>query len=170
MTQALYYRQAIQLAFCQPNVRGLMLFHTVDEPDLNRWQSGLFYADSTPKGSLPSVRKAVGESRRGVVATCPGLALTPKLVSAVWPQDGSRTKAVDVALTCSLDCTGTITAVNVATKRRVAVVGVRQTGGAVRRTSIGPLPERQLPAGLSLRRAVNPGGTVVRKSPPFVIR
>ena len=39
------------------NVEGLMLFHTVDEPDLNRWQSGLFYADSTPKGSLPTVRE-----------------------------------------------------------------------------------------------------------------
>ena len=30
-TQAAYYRQAMQLAFCQPNVRGLFLFHAVDE-------------------------------------------------------------------------------------------------------------------------------------------
>ena len=33
-TQAAYYRQAVQLVFCQPNVRGLFLFHTVDEKDL----------------------------------------------------------------------------------------------------------------------------------------
>ena len=170
VTQALYYRQAIQLAFCQPNVRGLMLFHTVDEPDLNRWQSGLFYTDSTPKGSLPSVRKAVGESRRGVVATCPGLALTPKLVRAVWPRGGSRRKAVDVSLKCSLDCAGTIAAVNVATARRVAVVRVRQAGGAVRKTSIGPLPRGSYRLAVSLRAPVNPGGTLLRKSPPFAIR
>ena len=170
VTQALYYRQAIQLAFCQPNVRGLMLFHTVDEPDLNRWQSGLFYADSTPKGSLPSVRKAVGESRRGVVATCPGLALTPKLVSAVWPRSGSRLKALQVSLKCSLDCAGTLAAVNVVTARRVAVVRLRQAGGAVRRTSIGPLPRGSYRLHLSLRAPVNPGGTLVRKSPLFVVR
>src|SRR5712691_1146993 len=47
--QGEYYRQAIQLTFCQPNVRGLFLFHTVDETNLNRWQSGLFYADGTAK-------------------------------------------------------------------------------------------------------------------------
>jgi hypothetical protein len=168
--QALYYRQAIQMSFCQPNVRGLMLFHTVDEPHLNRWQSGLFYADSTPKGSLPTVRKAVGESRRGVVATCPGLTLTPKLVSAAWPRGGSRGKAVDVSLRCSLDCAGTLAAVDVATKRRVAVVRLRQAGGAVRRTSVGPLPRGSYRLHLSLRAPVNPGGTLVRRSPLFVVR
>src|SRR5919204_590001 len=33
-TQAEYYRQAIQIAFCQPRVEGLFLFHTIDEPDM----------------------------------------------------------------------------------------------------------------------------------------
>jgi hypothetical protein len=170
VTQAIYYREAIQLAFCQPNVRGLLLFHTIDEPDLNRWQSGLYYADSTPKGSLPSVRKAVNESRRGVVATCPGLALTPKVVSAVWPSRGSRRRPLEVTMKCSLDCAGTLAAVNVATRRQVVVVKVRQAGGAVRRTSIGPLPRGSYRLRVSLRAPVNPGGTVKRRSPPFVIR
>ena len=31
-TQAAFYRQALELAFCQPNVRGIVLFHTRDEP------------------------------------------------------------------------------------------------------------------------------------------
>jgi hypothetical protein len=39
-TQAAFYRQAIQLAFCQPNVRGLFLFHAFDETALApRWTS-----------------------------------------------------------------------------------------------------------------------------------
>ena len=75
-TQAAYYRQAVQLAFCQPNVRGLFLFHTVDETDLAGWQSGLYYADDTPKSSLPRCELALDESRRGVVAHCDGLELT----------------------------------------------------------------------------------------------
>jgi hypothetical protein len=170
LTQAIYYREAIQLAFCQPNVRGLMLFHTIDEPDLNRWQSGLWYADSTPKSSLPFVRKAVGEARRGVVATCPGLALTPKLVSAVWPKAGSQRRPVEVALKCSLDCAGTIAAVDVVTRRRVALVAVRQVGGAVRRTRLGPLPPGSYRLRVTLRAPVNPGGTLTRSSPVFKVR
>jgi hypothetical protein len=40
----------------------------------------------------------------------------------------------------------------------------------VRRTSIGPLPRGSYRLVVSVRAAVNPGGSVVRRSPPFVIR
>jgi hypothetical protein len=96
-TQAAYYRQAIQLAFCQPNVRGLMLFHTVDESDHAAWQSGLYYAGSTTaKASLTPTRLAMQQSRRGVVAQCPGLELpvTPRV----------KQTADQLTLTCALDC------------------------------------------------------------------
>jgi hypothetical protein len=95
-TQAAYYRQAVQLAFCQPNVRGLFLFHAIDERDLTGWQSGLYYADDTPKSSLAPVRLALEESRRGVVAHCDGLRLAvhPKVVQA----------GAVLTLTCDLDC------------------------------------------------------------------
>jgi hypothetical protein len=61
--QAAYYREAIRLAACQPNVEGILIFHTADERDLDRWQSGLFYADDTPKSSLASVREAAIAAR-----------------------------------------------------------------------------------------------------------
>jgi hypothetical protein len=95
-TQAAYYRQAIQLAFCQPNVRGLFLFHAVDETPLPAWQSGLYYTDGTPKASLASVRAAMDQARRGVVARCPGLRLD---VHASAAQRAGR-----LLLTCDLDC------------------------------------------------------------------
>src|SRR3954454_13801712 len=96
-TQGAYYRQAIQLAFCQPNVRGLMLFHTVDEKELAGWQSGLYYADSTTsKLSLPVTRLAMQQSRRGVVAHCDGLEL--RVIPRI-KQTGTR-----LTLTCTLDC------------------------------------------------------------------
>ena len=50
-TQARYYRQAFELACGQPTVEGLYIFHIWDEPDLLGWQSGLYYADQTPKTS-----------------------------------------------------------------------------------------------------------------------
>jgi hypothetical protein len=95
-TQAAYYRQAVQLAFCQPNVRGLFLFHVLDEAALPAWQSGLYYADGSPKTGLPAVRAAMEESRRGVVAQCPGMQLD---VRAKATQLGAA-----LALTCDLDC------------------------------------------------------------------
>jgi len=96
-TQAAYYREAVQLAFCQPNVRGLFLFHTVDETDLAAWQSGVYYADDTPKSSLQAVKTALDESRRGVVAHCDGLALPvkPKLAQGALGT---------ITVTCDLDC------------------------------------------------------------------
>jgi hypothetical protein len=50
-TQARYYRQAFELACSQETVEGLYIFHIWDEPDLLGWQSGLYYADHTPKSS-----------------------------------------------------------------------------------------------------------------------
>ena len=63
-TQARYYRDALLMAACQPTVEGMLLFHVSDESDLDRWQSGIFYADDTPKSSFESVRDAVHVLRR----------------------------------------------------------------------------------------------------------
>jgi hypothetical protein len=56
--QARYYRQAIALAACQPKVEMLLLFHVFDEAQLERLQTGLYYADGTPKSSLRPVADA----------------------------------------------------------------------------------------------------------------
>ena len=57
-TQARYYRQAIELAACQKNVRELDFFHVIDERQLAGLQSGLYYADGTPKPSVQAVDRA----------------------------------------------------------------------------------------------------------------
>jgi hypothetical protein len=54
-TQADYYRQAVELACSQSTVEGLYIFHVWDEPDLLGWQSGVYYADHTPKTSRDAV-------------------------------------------------------------------------------------------------------------------
>jgi hypothetical protein len=58
-TQAAYYSEALALAACQPTVTALLIFHVTDEPNLDRWQSGLYYADDTPKTSLSIVHHAI---------------------------------------------------------------------------------------------------------------
>jgi hypothetical protein len=70
LTQAEYYRDAFELASCQENVIGILIFHLYDEPDLDRWQSGIYYADGTPKSSLEEVREAAIAAREGELE-CP---------------------------------------------------------------------------------------------------
>jgi hypothetical protein len=59
------------LAACQKNVVGLLFFHVSDEADLDRWQSGVYYADDTPKTDLPVVKTAALAARAGtLVKSC----------------------------------------------------------------------------------------------------
>jgi len=68
--QAAYYRRALNRAYCQPTVRGIFVFHTFDEADFAGWQSGLYFADRTPKPSLPAFERAVADLRKGGLAGC----------------------------------------------------------------------------------------------------
>jgi hypothetical protein len=69
-TQGEYYAEALALAACQPTVIGILLFHVSDESQLARWQSGLYYADDTPKASLPVVERAIKSLRGSGVGPC----------------------------------------------------------------------------------------------------
>ena len=65
--QAERYGQALLMAACQPTVRGFLIFHVTDERDYNRWQSGLYYADGTPKTSRALVKETMEQVREGDV-------------------------------------------------------------------------------------------------------
>jgi Cellulase (glycosyl hydrolase family 5) len=150
--QGLYYRQAIALAFCQPNVRSLSIFHVIDEPDLNRWQSGLFYVDQKAKSSLGVVRKAIAEAHRGVVAGCPGMRLQVR-VTLRRPTSSPRPA---VTFRCDLDCSYVLTA------RRGQKTVVRKgtaVGNVDRRVTLGRLAPGSYLLRLEATAALNPGPT-----------
>jgi len=97
------------------------------------WQSGEYYVDGTPKPSLAAVAAAAGTVHRGVVASCPGLLLTPKLV--IRASKPAR-KGTTIKLTCSLDCNYT-----------VSLDGRRLTGAAVGRVATALVFRGALAAG-----------------------
>ncbi len=66
-TQAAHYTKAIELAYCQDTVIGILLFHLFDEIDLRGWQSGVRYVDDTPKESYEPVKRAAEAARNGDV-------------------------------------------------------------------------------------------------------
>ena len=103
-TQAKFYRDALAMAFCQPNVKMFLFFHAVDESNLDRWQSGMFYVDGTPKPSLAAVLEATRDARGAVIARCPGLLLSPT-AKVVYPRRKSLAKVpLEVKLKCDIDC------------------------------------------------------------------
>jgi hypothetical protein len=168
-TQGAYYKTAIALAFCQPNVEGILLFHAIDEKALPAWQSGVFYPDGTPKSSIAAVRDAAAQSRRGVIAKCEGLKLTPKLRLLRWPAASLlRKRQASVSFTCDIDCS-----YEARLERRGRLV-TRKTGTAIGGV-LKPVPLRKnLATGdyslrLTLTAPVNPGPALVRSSPPLRI-
>jgi len=159
-TQAQYYSQAVQLAFCQPNVMGILLFHVADEPGLAQWQSGVYYVDDKPKPSRDVVRNAAVESRRGIVARCNGLKLRVKATV-------SRLAETHFRVTCDIDCSYTARLVRVNGAVTTSTVQGHVTGGIPG----GILFPKQRPGiyqiKVSLVAPVNPGPATGLTGKPF---
>jgi hypothetical protein len=70
--QAAQLTTALRIAACQPDVDAYFNFLLWDEPILEGWQSGLYWADRTPKPSVPAFRRAVAAAHARV-ASCDAL-------------------------------------------------------------------------------------------------
>ena len=58
-TQARYYATVVRLVSCDPTVDSLNFFHLIDEPDLDRWQSGLLRMDGSKRPAYDAVKTAI---------------------------------------------------------------------------------------------------------------
>jgi hypothetical protein len=167
--QAEYYRKAIELSFCQPNVAGLFLFLNADDAERTGWQSGVYYADKTAKTSLVEVKKAARQSRGGIVAKCAGMQLTPT-VDRFGPFGSNGRYGVNFR--CSIDCTAEVELVRLADRKVAGKLTGRALGGVY---SIIRLPKLKLVPGsyqfnVSFYAPLNRGATVVRATRPFGVR
>ena len=165
--QAHAYDLGLRIAFCQPTIVGMLLFHSHDEEALASWQSGVYYADGTPKASFWAVRDALDRTRGGSIAHCDGLSVDVSLTSVRFPGpreflDGKR----DTRFRCTFDCAWELTA----TRTTTGSVAARVRGyGRWGRTIVASLTGRQLgraPVRLTLTvtHPVNPGATGSRVS------
>jgi hypothetical protein len=60
LDQPVQLSDAIATAYCQPNVGAYFNFHITDERDLAGWQSGVYWADGTPKAAYQALRNVTG--------------------------------------------------------------------------------------------------------------
>jgi hypothetical protein len=168
-TQAAHYRKALELAFCQPNVAGLFVFLTIDDPRRAGWQSGMYYPDKTAKTSLPLVKQAARQTRGGIVARCAALRLTPT-VDRFGPFGSNGRYGVNFR--CSVDCIAEIQLQRMSNRRIVARITGRALGGVY---SVVRLRKLRLVRGayrfnVSFYAPVNRGATVRRSTAAFSIR
>jgi hypothetical protein len=170
--QGARYREAFALAFCQPTVDAFLIFHTVDERDLDRLQSGVYYVNERPKSSRSTVRDAARAVQRGIIARCPGLALRPNVTAVFGTARELRGRHISFRLTCDIDCAYVARLVKL--PRGSTTLAVR--GRAVGRTpmTVAFPPIRLAPGryriAVAAWAAVNVGATVTRTGPVLVKR
>ena len=161
--QAAAYRRAIQLAYCQSNVAGMLLFHTHDEPGRPGWQSGLVYADGSPKTSLEPVRRAMESAGKNSLGACPVAAR----VSAAFKAP-ERT----ISLRCERACTYRARLLRLPSRKLTAVETGRAAAGQRVQVTLAPteLTPSWYQLSVSFLDASLPGRPVERVSTPFVQR
>jgi hypothetical protein len=158
--QAAAYDLGLRLAFCQPTVEGILLFHSQDETALPSWQSGVYYADGTPKSSFWPVRDSLARTRGGSIARCDGMSLEVSPLGVRFPAPRAFQRGVhSVRFRCSLDCAWTLEALRSTTgalAARVNGYGRADTTlvASFGKTKLGKTPVRLR---LTLVHPVNPG-------------
>jgi hypothetical protein len=158
--QAAAYDLGLRLSFCQPTVEGILLFHSQDETALPSWQSGVYYADGTPKSSFWPVRDSLARTRGGSIARCDGMSLEVSPLGVRFPAPRAFQRGVhSVRFRCSLDCAWTLEALRSTTgalAARVNGYGRADTTlvASFGKTKLGKTPVRLR---LTLVHPVNPG-------------
>jgi hypothetical protein len=171
-TQAEYYEEALELAFCQPTVVGVLVFLSRDERARASWQSGIHYVDGTPKSSKPRVTEALDRTTGGSITRCPGVQLP---VNATSLRFGTRSAAkrgvFRTSFRCDLDCRYWVRLENAVThSTKLAARGSAEVGDLVQ----ADLGSRRLAPGtyrytLRLVHPVNPAAPTVRAGPSFAL-
>jgi hypothetical protein len=188
-TQSTQLAEGIELAYCQPYVGAIFNFLLWDEPDLARWQSGVFWADGSEKASFDALQQAVGEVRNGKV-DCRRLRAThaspaqpagDRLVERIeWPELSSYSvynavwglaieARADVTFRATLRRQGRCDASGVARCRLVSTGTLRRG----RPASVSFPAERLVPGSyrieITLMRTRPRPLVVTRRSPAFVV-
>ncbi len=170
-TQGTYYHDAMALVFCQPNVKAFFVFHAFDEPILSGWQSGVYYADGTPKTDLPVVQKAIRDAAGGVIARCPGLLLTPQAKIAYPAGKALAHVPLTLKVMCDIDCNVYARLAKLPQGSTTLAVSAHLSAEVTTRISF---PARRVRAGpyrftVRVTAPVNPGPPARVQSDPLIV-
>jgi hypothetical protein len=173
-TQAEFYVQALGMAFCQPNVEGMLLFLARDERARPAWQSGVYYVDGTAKTSLSRVTEALDRTTGGSIARCPGIALPVRTsLLRFGTRSAAKRGVFRTTFRCDLDCAYQLRLEDAITHATVRSRKGRAEVGETVRVDLGkPRLRSRYPYRYTLRlvHPVNPGVPTVKAGPVFRLR
>jgi hypothetical protein len=177
-TQAGIYAGLLRFVACDPAVASVLFFGFQDEPNLDRWQSGLIRADGTPRPAYHAVKSQLAQTG----GRCTGRqtnwrhSTTLEGASAVFPRDRRLPHRVDswsFLARAEEDALFTAGIHRFDGRRGRLVLG--ETGKLdAQLTRFVRFPARRLKPGryvysIQFRAAMNPGRTLRRTSRPFTI-
>jgi hypothetical protein len=186
LTQSMQLTDGIKLAHCQPYVGAFFNFLLWDEPALERWQSGVLWADGTRKASFDTLKQVVAatasggvdcarlQSAQAIVTMPPGDALVERLEWSSITRFSSFNEIWRFAIAARADATYRAVVQRVGngskTKAALALIGTLK-GGRARALQF---PQRRLAAGtyrivVTVTRKSGKRLTVTRRSPSFVV-
>jgi hypothetical protein len=119
--QATQLRDAVRLAYCQPYVGAFFNFLLRDQDDLGMWQSGVLWANRTPKDSYVAFRDVIQQVTAGTVdcSSFSGVVLAPSEPSASPPPASATPPAAAAAVAAAA-------ATRAAAKARLSLRWVRK--------------------------------------------
>jgi hypothetical protein len=171
-TQAAYYKQALAMAFCHPNVEGMLIFLSRDERARASWQSGVYYVDGSAKTSLPAVSEALDRTTGGSITRCPGVQLAVRPGALRFGTRAAARRGIfRASFRCDLDCVYHVRVERADTHRtKLSRRGRAEVGELVKVA----FPVRRLGPGtyrytLRLWHPVNPAPPTIRQGPPFTL-
>ena len=168
--QAKYYAQAFALAACQPTVAGMLIFHVVDESDARAWQSGVYYANGTPKSSLAAVRRVALAAQAGTLSTCGKEKTTSNVEDVTFggpsPDDPGT---LETGFSCLTPCSYQLRVLDASTGEAVADASGKAVGAATVKISAAELPPGQYTYAFRAFKCGKPGTAETRFSTAFAL-
>jgi hypothetical protein len=180
--QATQLANGIELAYCQPYVTAFFNFLLWDEPDLARWQSGVFWTDGGRKASYDALRRVVADVKgrrpncaalaasRGVSTQAGGDAILERVE---WPSM-TTFSAFNVVWRFEVEArtnsSYSATVYRAGRPTRLQVAGSLKAGQPrVVQFPLRPLPAGTYRIGIVVTRSGRPTTTVRHTSPTFVV-
>ncbi len=168
--QAAYYRQAFALAACQPTVAGLLIFHVADERDARAWQSGLYYANNSPKSSLAPVRSAALAAQDGALSECAKPKTTSNLGAVAFHEPTvTQPSTLQLDFSCASVCSYRAQVIDAATGEVVAGTDGKAIGMEVLTIPADGLVTGSYQYVLRVLKSGKPGTGEARTSRPFPV-
>jgi hypothetical protein len=177
-TQAGIYAGLLRVVACDPAVDSVLFFGFQDEPNLDRWQSGLIRADGTPRPAYAAVRSQLEQTG----GRCTGRqttwrhSTTLEGASAVFPRDRRLPHRVNSwSFLARAEEDALFEAGIYRFNGRRGRLSLRETGKLdAQVTRFVRFPTRRLKPGryvysIQFRAAMNPGRTLRRTSRAFTV-